>query len=216
MLRGEVRDVKPPACTSPTIPTLTVHHMVIELAGHRARPRDRGGVGAHGDPSATDVPQRDGRRTSRSSACRSRAGSTPRCASCSAGRFGCTHTTALLAGDEGAGTVIQSAWSLNMANRTGDDGPPGFDEAARASVVRSSLNTCHIWAEGSRAPPRDPRRRHALRLARCRCRVRSRRARPRRPEPGPRIGQGARVRATSASTVERVPGTTSSFDEPHG
>jgi hypothetical protein len=62
------------------------------------------------------------------------------------GPLGCTHTTALLLAM--APVALQTAWSMNMHTRQEADGAPGLDDAARAAVIRSSLNTCHIWAEG--------------------------------------------------------------------
>lgn len=58
----------------------------------------------------------------------------------------CTHTTALI--QAMAPVVIQSLWSLRVSNRmrTGgshqDEGPMDPD-----AVLRSNLNTCHVWAE---------------------------------------------------------------------
>jgi hypothetical protein len=63
------------------------------------------------------------------------------------GPLGCTHTTALLLAM--APVAIQSAWSMNMFKRQDAGGERRFDAAAREGVIRSSLNTCHIWAEGS-------------------------------------------------------------------
>lgn len=147
LLRGEVRDVKPPGLYVADDPEpLTVHHMVIELAvtvpdlvivDASAR------METHPQPMCPDVMPRYEQVVGLSIA----RGFNAKIRELFGGPLGCTHTTALL--QAMAPVALQSAWSLNMLNRTDREGPPVFDATARAGVIRGSLNTCHIWAEGS-------------------------------------------------------------------
>jgi len=146
LLRGEVRDVKPPGLYIEDDPEpLTVHHMVIELAVTvpdlvivEAVAR----METHPQPTCPNVMPAYEQIVGLSIA----RGFNAKVRELFGGPLGCTHTTALLLAM--APVAIQSAWSLNMLGRQEQEGPRVFDEAARTGVIRSSLNTCHIWAEG--------------------------------------------------------------------
>jgi hypothetical protein len=147
LLRGEVRDTKPPGLYIADDPEpLTVHHMVIELSitvPDLVIVEASARMVTHPQPTCPNVMPAYEQIVGLSIA----RGFNAKVRELFGGPLGCTHTTALLLAM--APVAIQSAWSLNMSNRQGQDGPPVFDDAARAGVIRSSLNTCHIWAEGS-------------------------------------------------------------------
>ena len=146
LLRGEVRDTKPPGLYVDDDPDpLTVHHMVLELG---IRVPDLVIVDAvarmetHPQPACPNVMPRYEQIVGLSIA----RGFNAKVRELFGGPLGCTHTTALLLAM--APVAIQSAWSMNMFKRQDGDGERRFDAAAREGVIRSSLNTCHIWAEG--------------------------------------------------------------------
>lgn len=147
LLRGEVRDVKPPGLYIDDDPDpLTVHHMVIELSVTIADlviVEASARMETHPQTTCPDVMPAYEQIVGLSIA----RGFNAKVRQLFGGPLGCTHTTALLVAM--APVALQSAWSLNMLNRQGEDGPRVFDPAAREAVIRSSLNTCHIWAEGS-------------------------------------------------------------------
>jgi DUF2889 family protein len=147
LLRGEVRDVKPPGLYIADDPDpLTVHHMVVELSitvPDLVIVEASARMETHPQPTCPNVMPSYEQVVGLSIA----RGFNAKVRELFGGPLGCTHTTALLLAM--APVALQSAWSLNMVNRQGQDSPPVFDDAARANVIRSSLNTCHIWAEGS-------------------------------------------------------------------
>jgi hypothetical protein len=149
VLRGEVRDVKPPGLYIRDDPDdLTIHHMVLELG---IRVPDLVIVDAtarmetHPQPTCPDVMPKYEQIVGLSIA----RGFNAKIRELFGGPLGCTHTTALL--QAMAPVAIQCTWSMNLYDRleVAELGRPQvFDETTRASVIRSSLNTCHIWAEG--------------------------------------------------------------------
>lgn len=147
LLRGEVRDVKPPGLYIPGDPEpLTVHHMVIELSitvPDLVIVEASARMGTHPQPACPDVMPSYERIVGLSIA----RGFNAKVRELFGGPLGCTHTTALLLAM--APVALQSAWSLNMLSRGDEERPRRLDQAARDGVIRSSLNTCHIWAEGS-------------------------------------------------------------------
>jgi hypothetical protein len=145
LLRGEVRDVKPPGLYIEDDPEpLTVHHMVIELSitvPDLVIVEASARMEAHPQPTCPNVMPAYGQIVGLSIA----RGFNAKVRELFGGPLGCTHTTALLLAM--APVALQSAWSLNMLSRAGEERPRRLDPAAREGVIRSSLNTCHIWAE---------------------------------------------------------------------
>jgi hypothetical protein len=147
VLRGEVEDVKPPGLYVLGDPDpLTVHHMIVDLT---ITVPDM--VIADATVVLETHPHRDcaaiephyGQLVGLSIA----RGFSSKVRELFGGPRGCTHTTALL--QAMAPVAIQTTWSMNMLTRRTEAGPGEFTPEQRASVIRSSLNTCHVWAEGS-------------------------------------------------------------------
>ena len=145
LLRGEVRDTKPPGVYITGDPDpLTVHHMVVEL--ELAMPAmdivvARVVMETHPHETCpaitTSYEQLVGLSIAR--------GFSVKVRELFGGPLGCAHTTALLMAM--APAAIQSAWSMNVLARAEVGDRMTFDPAARERVVRASLNTCHVWAE---------------------------------------------------------------------
>jgi len=166
LMRGEVKDTKPPGVYIPGDPDpLTVHHMIVELS--IAMPSmdivDAEVVmETHPQPTCpaitTSYQQLIGLSIAR--------GFSAKVRELFGGPLGCTHTTALLLAM--APAAIQSAWSMNTLARVESGEELRFDPASRERVIRASLNTCHIWAEdgphhqemrdAERIPPAIPMR----------------------------------------------------------
>lgn len=145
VLRGEVRDLKPPGLYIEDDPEpLAVHHMVIELAitvPDLVIVEASARMETHPQPTCPNVMPSYEQIVGLSIA----RGFNAKVRELFGGPLGCTHTTALLLAM--APVAVQCSWSMNMLARKGQDGPRVFDDASRAAVIRSSLNTCHIWAE---------------------------------------------------------------------
>lgn len=145
VLRGEVRDVKPPGLYIEGDPDpLTVHHMVVELAitvPDLVIVEATARMETHPQPACPSVMPAYEQIVGLSIA----RGFNAKVRELFGGPLGCTHTSALLLAM--APVALQTAWSMNMHARQ-DAGTPVLDDTARAAVIRSSLNTCHIWAEG--------------------------------------------------------------------
>ena len=149
LLRGAVRDQKPPGLYVPTDPDpLTVHHMIVDL--EIAVPsleimRAKAVLKTH--PHANCVRIED-HYQNLVGLCIAR-GFTHKVRELFGGPRGCTHTTALL--QAMAPVAIQSMWSFHiMAAHRGEEssGGPGFSTPeARMRAMVTNLNTCHIWAE---------------------------------------------------------------------
>jgi hypothetical protein len=145
LLRGEVEDVKPPGVYFADDPDpLTVHHMVVELTisvptldivgaevVFQTHPH------AICPAIAVSYQQLVGMSIAR--------GFNAKVRKLFGGPLGCTHTTALLSAM--APVALQSAWSLNTLARQGANDMIRFNPEARAQVVASSVNTCHVWVE---------------------------------------------------------------------
>lgn len=146
ILRGSVRDQKPPGSYIPDDPEpLTVHHMVVDLT--IAVPSleitaAKAVLEIHPHPTCTRIEDHYGNLVGLSIA----RGFTHKVRELFGGPRGCTHTTALL--QAMAPVAIQSMWSFRMAQAlaTGQNTP--FDsQEARQGAVMANLNTCHVWAE---------------------------------------------------------------------
>ena len=149
LIRGAVRDQKPPGLYIPDDPEpLTVHHIIVDL--HIAVPsleikQARAVMETHPHnncPTIEDHYQNlEGLSIAR--------GFTHKVRELFGGPRGCTHTTALL--QAMAPVAMQSMWSFRVMEsmKTGAPSTPtGFDPTeARQRAMLMNLNTCHIWAE---------------------------------------------------------------------
>ena len=151
VLRGAVRDQKPPGLYVPTDPDpLTVHHMIVDL--HIAVPSleivwANAALEVHPHASCPKIEDHYQGLVGLSIA----RGFTHKVRELFGGPRGCTHTTALL--QAMAPVAVQSMWSFRiLAARTqgGAGGVRGSDFStpeARMRAMALNLNTCHIWAE---------------------------------------------------------------------
>jgi len=147
VLRGSVRDQKPPGLYVPEDPDpLTVHHMVVDL--HIAVPsleivQARAVLEIHPHSGCPKIEDHYRNLVGLSVA----RGFTHKVRELFGGPRGCTHTTALL--QAMAPVAIQSMWSFRVAqaNESGGVGSPMGSPEARANAMAMNLNTCHVWAE---------------------------------------------------------------------
>lgn len=147
VLRGSVRDQKPPGLYVPEDPEpLTVHHMVVDL--HIAVPsleiiRANAVLETHPHSGCPRIQDHYRNLVGLSIA----RGFTHKVRELFGGPRGCTHTTALL--QAMAPVAVQSLWSFRVAqsNEGGFTSPMATQEA-REGALLMNLNTCHIWAEG--------------------------------------------------------------------
>ncbi len=151
LVRGAVRDQKPPGMYVPDDPApLTMHHMVVELeidfpSLEIVRAEATLEIHPHsGCPRIEDHYQHlVGLSIAR--------GFTNKVRELFGGPRGCTHTTALI--QAMAPVAVQCFWSMraSTARRTGLDRPfaPAADEAADESAEaawRYNVGSCHVWA----------------------------------------------------------------------
>jgi len=147
LLRGAVRDQKPPGLYVPNDPEpLTIHHMIVDL--HIAVPSleivDANVVmEMHPHVNCTRIEDHYKKLIGLSIA----RGFTHKIRELFGGPRGCTHTTALL--QAMAPVAIQSMWSFRMvaAKSAGPSGPDFSTPEARMRAMATNLNTCHIWDE---------------------------------------------------------------------
>jgi len=147
VLRGAVRDQKPPGLYVPTDPEpLTVHHMIVDL--HIAVPSleiidAKVVLETHPHASCPRIEDHYGKLVGLSIS----RGFTHKVRELFGGPRGCTHTTALL--QAMAPVAVQSMWSFRVAQakETGDSGGAFATPEARQRGLMMNLNTCHIWAE---------------------------------------------------------------------
>jgi len=148
VLRGAVRDQKPPGLYTPEdVRPLTIHHMQVEL---RVRFPSMEIVGAdvlfetHPHMSCPRITDHYGELVGLSIA----RGFNNKVRELFGGPRGCTHTTALLMA---MGPVaIQSIWSMQASQS--ESGrmvrvPGELTPEQREAAARSSLNSCHVWDE---------------------------------------------------------------------
>ncbi len=148
VLRGAVRDQKPPGLYVPTDPEpLTVHHMIVDL--HIAVPSleitdAKVVLEIHPHANCPKIEDHYGKLVGLSIA----RGFTHKVRELFGGPRGCTHTTALL--QAMAPVAIQSMWSFRVAaarnEGSGNSGAFSTREARQQGLM-VNLNTCHIWAE---------------------------------------------------------------------
>jgi hypothetical protein len=148
LLRGAVRDQKPPGLYVPGDPEpLTVHHMIVdleiavpslEIVGARAV------LKTHPHSNCPRIEDHYQNLVGLSIA----RGFTHKVRELFGGPRGCTHTTALL--QAMAPVAVQSLWSFRLLSAR-DQGATRADAFStpeeRMRSVAMNLNTCHIWAE---------------------------------------------------------------------
>lgn len=147
LIRGAVRDQKPPGLYVPDDPEpLTVHHMVVDL--EIAMPTleivgARAALEVHPHASCPRIEDHYQHLVGLSIA----RGFTHKVRELFGGPRGCTHTTALL--QAMAPVAIQSTWSFRarVARLTGEGNSPWNTPEAREKGLMFNLNTCHVWAE---------------------------------------------------------------------
>lgn len=152
LIRGAVRDQKPPGLYFPGDPNpLTIHHMQVDIevafpsleivAAHvhfEMHPNDTCPV------ITTHYDKLVGLSIAR--------GFTHKVRELFGGPRGCTHTTALLLAM--APVAVQCFWSMTAsegrrAESNVDLVPKPMTREQRAGQMQMNLNTCHIWAEDS-------------------------------------------------------------------
>lgn len=147
LIRGAVRDQKPPGLYVPEDPDpLTVHHMVVDL--EIAMPTleivsARAALEVHPHEACPRIEDHYQHLVGLSIA----RGFTHKVRELFGGPRGCTHTTALL--QAMAPVAIQSTWSFRarVARLTGQRSADWGSPEARERGIMMNLNTCHIWAE---------------------------------------------------------------------
>jgi Protein of unknown function (DUF2889) len=146
VLRGAVRDQKPPGLYVPDDPEpLTVHHMILDLTievPSLVIVDANLAMEMHPHTNCVSIEQHYKHLIGLSIA----RGFTHKVRELFGGPRGCTHSTALL--QAMAPVAIQSMWSFRIAKarETGVD-PTMSVEQRRQLAVMTNLNTCHIWAE---------------------------------------------------------------------
>ena len=147
LLRGAVRDQKPPGLYVDDPDPITVHHMQIDLEVAypfleivKADVRLR----THPNRECPHIEEHYQNLVGLSIA----RGFTHKVRELFGGPRGCTHTTALL--QAMAPVAVQVIWSLRSSDAKRSDGParqPTPEE--RTAMWQMNLNTCHVWdAEG--------------------------------------------------------------------
>jgi len=149
VIRGAVRDQKPPGLYVPDDPDpLTVHHMIVDLeVAVPSLEITAANVVLETHPH-NECPTIEAHYANLVGLSIAR-GFTHKVRELFGGPRGCTHTTALL--QAMAPVAIQSLWSFRMASqRSGGEGGGGVDMSSPESRMRAmamNINTCHIWAE---------------------------------------------------------------------
>jgi hypothetical protein len=147
ILRGAVRDQKPPGLYFDDIQPLTVHHMIVDLT--IAVPSleitaAKAVLEIHPHSTCKRIEDHYDNLVGLSIA----RGFTHKIRELFGGPRGCTHTTALL--QAMAPVAIQSMWSFNMAQaQPNDDSNPFSNPESRQAVFLSNIDSCHVWAEDS-------------------------------------------------------------------
>lgn len=146
ILRGAVRDQKPPGLYVPEDPDpLTMHHMLVDL--HVAVPSLTitsvdVKLNVHPHAACPRIEENYQGLVGLSIA----RGFINKVRELFGGPRGCTHTTALL--QAMAPVAIQSMWSFRMAQADAEGtGTPFGSPESRQQSVAMNLNTCHVWAE---------------------------------------------------------------------
>lgn len=149
MIRGAIRDQKPPGLYFPDDPDpLVIHHMQLEI--DVAFPSleitaARVGFETHPNTECPHIADHYRELVGLSVA----RGFTHRVRELFGGPRGCTHTTALL--QAMAPVAVQCMWSMRALQMQHDEAGEGAEAAGPAdeNMWRMNLNTCHVWAEDS-------------------------------------------------------------------
>jgi hypothetical protein len=146
VLRGSVRDQKPPGLYVPSDPEpLTVHHMIVDLTISVPSLEITGAkavLETHPHAACPRIEDHYGNLVGLSIA----RGFTHKVRELFGGPRGCTHTTALL--QAMAPVAVQSMWSFRVAQAKENGNPSAFSSPeSRQGALMMNLNTCHIWAE---------------------------------------------------------------------
>lgn len=146
VLRGSVRDQKPPGLYVPSDPEpLTVHHMIVDLTISVPSLEITGAkavLETHPHAACPRIEDHYGKLVGLSIA----RGFTHKVRELFGGPRGCTHTTALL--QAMAPVAVQSMWSFRVAQAKENGNPSAFSSPeSRQGALMMNLNTCHIWAE---------------------------------------------------------------------
>jgi hypothetical protein len=146
VLRGSVRDQKPPGLYVPSDPEpLTVHHMIVDLTISVPSLEITGAkavLETHPHAACPRIEDHYGKLVGLSIA----RGFTHKVRELFGGPRGCTHTTALL--QAMAPVAVQSMWSFRVAQAKESGNPSAFSSPeSRQGALMMNLNTCHIWAE---------------------------------------------------------------------
>lgn len=153
LLRGQVRDQKPPGVYIPTdTEPLTVHHMVVDLTVEFPTMRITDAevvMETHPHPTCPSITEHYRKLVGLSIA----RGYTHKVRELFGGPRGCTHTTALL--QAMAPVAIQSIWSMRSVNGAdAEEGTPvpaplpsNPTEEQIQERLGHTLNSCHVWRE---------------------------------------------------------------------
>jgi hypothetical protein len=144
ILRGSVRDQKPPGLYFDDTEPLTIHHMIVDLTVAIPSLEIVGAkvvLEIHPHTSCTRIEDHYSKLVGLSIA----RGFTHKIRELFGGPRGCTHTTALL--QAMAPVAIQSIWSFNMAQARADGDTPFNTAEASQRALMANVNTCHVWAE---------------------------------------------------------------------
>lgn len=146
LIRGSVRDQKPPGMYVPDDPeALTMHHMIVELEiDFPSLEIVRAGAVLEVHPHTTckHIEPHYDRLVGLSIA----RGFTNRVRELFGGPRGCTHTTALI--QAMAPVAVQCFWSMRASNarRAGMDAPFAPTEDASAEAAwKYNVGSCHVW-----------------------------------------------------------------------
>lgn len=147
VLRGAVRDQKPPGLYVPDDPEpLTVHHMIVDLVISVPALEITAATVVLETHPHTSCPRIEDHYTNLIGLSIAR-GFTHRVRELFGGPRGCTHTTALL--QAMAPVAVQSMWSFRLAQarEAGTSATAFGSPEARQRSMAMNLNTCHVWAE---------------------------------------------------------------------
>ena len=145
VLRGAVRDQKPPGLYVAEDEPLTIHHMVVDLTVAVPSLEITAAkvvLETHPYTSCTRIEDHYGKLVGLSIA----RGFTNKVRELFGGPRGCSHTTALL--QAMAPVAIQSMWSFRRAQMSDEEREAAFDSPeGRQATLAANLNSCHVWAE---------------------------------------------------------------------
>jgi|TARA_B110000305_G_C19297535_1_gene567414 hypothetical protein len=147
LIRGAVRDQKPPGLYLPEDPEpLTIHHMQVDIEVSYPSMEivaAKVHMETHPNLECTRIEPHYGKLVGLSIA----RGFTHKVKELFGGPRACTHTTALL--QAMAPVAIQCVWSMRASDASK---PGGYDSGVpmeRSDMWKMNLNTCHVWAEDS-------------------------------------------------------------------